>query len=352
MPDKEIHNRGALINPANRFEKISFERDEDIPDEEYPSPKTEFYKDTSKSIISYNDSPDIGFETSLNPYRGCEHGCVYCYARPTHEYFGLSSGSDFEAIIFVKTDAPLLLRKELAHPKWKPQVIVMSGVTDCYQPFERKFQITRQCLQVLLDFQNPVGIITKNKLVTRDIDIFKSMARYHGVCVTVSITTLDPNLARVMEPRASTPANRLKTIEELARAGIPVTVNVAPIVPGLTDHEIPGILKAAAEVGAQAAGYTILRLPYAVKDIFERWLTEYFPERKDKILNRIRALRDGALYDSGWGTRMAGHGLFAEHIRDMFDMGYKRAHFPDGRIHLSSASFYNAQDKQLSFKDF
>jgi len=352
MPDKGIHNRGALVNPANRFEKISFERDEDISDEEYPSPKTEFYKDTSKSIISTNDSPDIGFETSLNPYRGCEHGCVYCYARPTHEYFGLSSGSDFEAIIFVKTEAPLLLRKELAHPKYKPQVIVMSGVTDCYQPFERKFQITRQCLQVLLDFQNPVGIITKNKLVTRDIDIFKSMARYHGVCVTVSITTLDPHLARVMEPRASTPANRLKAIEELARAGVPVTVNVAPIVPGLTDHEIPSILKAAAQAGAQAAGYTILRLPYAVKDIFERWLIEYFPERKDKILNRIRALRDGALYDSGWGTRMAGKGLFAEHIRDMFDMGTKRAHFPDGRIHLSSASFQNVQDKQMSFKDF
>jgi DNA repair photolyase len=351
MADKVLHNRGALVNPANRFEKISFERDEDISDEEYPSPKTEFYKDTSKSIISYNDSPDIGFETSLNPYRGCEHGCVYCYARPTHEYFGLSSGSDFEAIIFVKTEAPLLLRKELAHPKWKPQVIVMSGVTDCYQPFERKFQVTRQCLQVLLDFQNPVGIITKNKLVTRDIDLFQSMARYQGVCVTVSITTLDPHLARMMEPRASTPANRLKAIEDLARAGIPVTVNVAPIVPGLTDHEIPAILKAAADLGAQSAGYTILRLPYAVKDIFERWLIEYFPERKDKVLNRIRELRDGALYDSGWGTRMSGKGLFAVHIRDMFDMGYKRAHFPDGRIHLSAASFRNVQDKQLCLFD-
>jgi DNA repair photolyase len=352
MPDKKLHNRGALVNPANRFEKISFERDEDISDEEYPAPKTEFYKDTSKSIISYNDSPDIGFETSLNPYRGCEHGCVYCYARPTHEYFGLSSGSDFEAIIFVKTEAPLLLRKELAHPKWKPQVIVMSGVTDCYQPFERKFQITRQCLQVLLDFKNPVGIITKNKLVTRDIDILKEMARYQGACVMVSITTLDPHVARAMEPRASTPANRLKAIEELARAGVPVTVNVAPIVPGLTDHEIPSILKAAAEAGARSAGYTVLRLPYAVKDIFERWLIEYFPERKDKILNRIRELRDGKLYDSGWGTRMSGKGLFAKHIRDMFDMGYKRAHFPDGRIHLSSASFHNAQDKQIAFNGF
>src|ERR1700691_1036708 len=251
MPEKALHKRGALINPANRFEKISFERDEDISDKEYPSPKTEFYKDTSKSIISYNDSPDIGYETSLNPYRGCEHGCVYCYARPTHEYFGLSSGGDFESIIFVKTEAPLLLRKELAHPKWKPQVIVMSGVTDCYQPFERKFQITRQCLQVLLDFKNPVGIITKNRLVTRDIDIFKLMAPYHGIRVMVPIATLDPRIARRMEPRASTPANRLKAIEELAKAGIPVTVNVAPIVPGLTEQEIPSILKAAAQAGAQ-----------------------------------------------------------------------------------------------------
>ncbi len=347
MPDKNLHNRGALVNPANRFEKISFERDEEISDEEYPSPKTEFFKDTSKSIISYNDSPDIGYETSLNPYRGCEHGCVYCYARPTHEYLGLSSGKDFESIIFVKTEAALLLRKELAHLKWKPQAIVMSGVTDCYQPFERKFQVTRQCLQVLQDFRNPVGIITKNKLVTRDIDIFKSMAEYHGVCVMVSITTLDPHLARMMEPRASTPVNRLKAIEELAKAGVPVTVNVAPIVPGLTDHEIPSILKAAAQAGAKGAGYTVLRLPYAVKDIFECWLLEYFPERKDKVLNRIRELRDGALYDSGWGTRMSGKGLFAKHIRDMFDMGYKRAQLPVERIRLSAASFRNVQDKQI-----
>jgi len=347
MPEKEIHNRGALVNPVNRFEKISFERDEEISDEDYPLPKTEFFKDTSKSIISRNDSPDIGYETSLNPYRGCEHGCVYCYARPTHEYFGLSSGSDFEAKIFVKTEASQLLRKELSSPKWKPQVIVMSGVTDCYQPFERKFQITRQCLQVLLEFKNPVGIITKNKLVTRDIDILKEMAQYHGACVTVSITTLDSHLARVMEPRASTPANRLKAIEELAKAGVPVTVNVAPIVPGLTDHEIPSILKAAAQAGAKSAGYTVLRLPYAVKDIFERWLVEYFPGSKDKILNRIRELRNGALYDSGWGTRMVGQGIFAEQIRDIFDMGYKRASFPEGRIHLSSESFQNIQDKQM-----
>jgi len=347
MPEQQLHKRGALVNPANRFEKISFERDEDISDEDYPSPKTVFYKDTSKSIISYNDSPDIGFETSLNPYRGCEHGCVYCYARPTHEYFGLSSGSDFESIIFVKTDAPALLRKELAAPKWKPQIVVVSGVTDCYQPFERKFQITRQCMQVFREFQNPAAIITKNRLVTRDIDIFKEMATYNGISVMVSMTSLDPHIARKMEPRASTPANRLKTIEELAKAGIPVRVNVAPIVPGLTDHEMPAILKAAASAGAQGAGYTVLRLPYAVKDIFERWLLEYFPDRKDKILNRIRELRNGALYDSSWGTRMKGTGIFAEQISQIFEIGVKRAGFPQKRIQLSVASFRNVDDKQI-----
>jgi DNA repair photolyase len=348
MNKPDFHNRGALVNPANRFEKISFERDEEISDEEYPVPKTEFFKDASKSIISYNDSPDIGFETSLNPYRGCEHGCVYCYARPTHEYFGLSSGWDFESKIFVKTQAAALLRKELSHPKWKPQVIVMSGVTDCYQPFEKKFQITRQCMEVLLDFRNPVGIITKNKLVTRDIDLFKQMAAYDGVAVTVSVTSLDPSIARAMEPRASTPTNRLKAIEELAKAGIPVTVNVAPIVPGLTDHEIPAILKKCAELGAIGAGYTVLRLPYAVKEVFEKWLEEYFPDRKNKVLNRLKELREGALYNSEWGKRMTGTGIFAEQIRDMFDMGYKKAGFPQRRFRLSTASFRNAEQKQMT----
>jgi DNA repair photolyase len=341
------HGRGAFINPANRFERIIFERDEDISDEEYGEAKTEFFKDSSKSIVSYNDSPDLGFSASLNPYRGCEHGCVYCYARPTHEYLGLSAGWDFESMIFVKTQAPQLLRKELASPKWKPQVLVVSGVTDCYQPFERKFQITRQCMEVLLDFRNPAAIITKNKLITRDIDIFKQMAEYDGISVTVSVTSLDPHVARAMEPRASTPANRLKAIEEMAKAGIPVNVNVAPIVPGLTDHEVPAILKAAASAGAQWAGYVVVRLPYAVKDLFEKWLEQYFPDRKDKVLNRIRELRGGALYKSEFGTRMTGEGLFADSIRDIFEMGIKRAGFPDKRIRLSTESFRNPDQKQM-----
>ncbi len=343
----EFHNRGALNNPANRFEKISYERDEEVSDEDEPEPKTEFFKDSSKSIISHNDSPDLGFSASVNPYRGCEHGCVYCYARPTHEYFGLSSGVDFEQMIFVKLGAAQLLAKELAHAKWKPQVLIMSGVTDCYQPCERKFQVTRQCLEVLLAFRNPVGIITKNHLVTRDIDMFKQMAAYHGVCVSVSITTLDAHVARAMEPRAATPVHRLKAVEELTKAGVPVTVNVAPVVPGLTEHEVPAILKAAAQAGAWGAGYVVVRLPHAVKDVFERWLQEYFPDRKDKVLNRIRELRSGALYDSSWGQRMSGTGLFAEHIRDLFDMGYKRAGFPSKRIQLSSASFHNPHIRQM-----
>ena len=345
--NQEFHKRGALVNPANRFEKIAFERDEEISDEDYPLPKTEFFKDTSKSIISYNDSPDIFFETSLNPYRGCEHGCVYCYARPTHEYFGLSSGWDFESKIFVKTDAAALLKKELAHPKWKPQVVVMSGVTDCYQPCEKKFQITRSCLEVLRDFRNPVGIITKNKLVSRDIDLFKQMAAYDGICVTISVTSLDAKIARAMEPRASTPAHRLAAIEALAKAGIPVTVNVAPIIPGLTDHEIPSIIKKCAQLGVRGAGYTVLRLPYAVKDLFEKWLIEYFPDRKDKVLNRIRDLRGGALYNSEFGRRMKGEGIFAQQFADLFEVACRKEGLNGKRITLSTQSFKNPYQKQM-----
>ncbi len=340
--------RGASFNPTNRFEQISFVRDEEISDEDYPDAKTVFYKDTSKSIISYNDSPDIFFNASINPYRGCEHGCVYCYARPTHEYFGLSSGIDFESMIFVKTDAALLLQKEMSAKKWTPQVVVMSGVTDCYQPFERRFQITRQCLKVLNDFQNPVGIITKNNLVTRDVDILKDMASWQGACVTITVTTLDPLLARRMEPRASTPANRLKAIEVLSKAGIPVTVNVAPIIPGLTDQEIPNILKAAAQAGAINAGYTIIRLPYALKDLFSQWLSEHYPHHKEKVLNRIKEMRGGVLYKSEFGRRMKGEGIFASTISDIFEMGCKKVGFPKKAITLKTQMFHNPKNLQYS----
>lgn len=342
-----IQGRGAGGNPVNRFERIAYERDEDCDPEDLPKLSTEYFKDTSKSIIMTNDSPDLPFDASLNVYRGCEHGCVYCFARPTHEYLGLSSGLDFESRIFVKEEAPRLLRKELAKPSWKPKVVVVSSVTDCYQPIERKLQLTRQCLEVLLDFRNPVAMITKNRLITRDIDIFKQMNTYHGITVNISITTLNADVARVMEPRASSPSHRIAAIEELTKAGVPVNVLVAPIVPGLTDHEMPAILKRVKEAGAQSAGYVVLRLPYAVKDLFVQWLEDHFPDRKNKVINRIRSLRGGKLYDSAWGKRMKGEGIFADEIRQLFEVALRKAGM-DRRLNaLSTAAFRNAGDKQM-----
>jgi len=253
------HGRGTAENPPNRFEKLVYVRDPESIDPEEPSPKTQFLRDVSKSLISYNDSPDVGFEASINPYRGCEHGCIYCYARPYHEYLGFSSGLDFETKILVKENAPKLLRDELASKRWQPKVLAISGVTDPYQPIERKLQLTRQCLEVLAEFRNPVIIITKNQLVARDVDLLKELASFDAAAVCVSVTTLDAELARVMEPRTSTPANRLEAIQTLAQAGVPVRVLVAPIIPGLTDHETPGIIKAAAKAGASHAGYVVVR---------------------------------------------------------------------------------------------
>src|SRR5688572_15242967 len=287
-----IKGRGAAENPANRFEPIEYVPDMDAYDPDEPPPPTMVFRDNTKKIIARNNSPDVGFEFSINPYRGCEHGCIYCYARPTHEYFGLSAGLDFETKIFAKLDAAQLLRKELAAPKWNGELIAISGVTDCYQPLERKLKITRSCLEVLLDFRNPTALITKNHLITRDVDILSQMAEYGGVGVSVSITSLRNEIQRVMEPRTSVPARRLEAVEVLAKAGVPVNVMVAPVVPGLTDHEIPAILQAARDAGAHSAGYITLRLPYAVKELFERWLERHFPERKDKILNRVREMRE------------------------------------------------------------
>ena len=289
-------HRGAAENPPNRFEKIHLEPDEDWNPEADEDdgqggrprgPRTQFFKDHSQTVISRNDSPDVGFQASLNPYRGCEHGCIYCYARPFHEYLGFSAGLDFESKIMVKEDAPELLRQELSSPKWQPQVIFMSGVTDCYQPVERKLKLTRRCLEVLAEFRNPVFIVTKNQLVTRDVDLLSELARHHAVGVFLSITTLDTELRKVMEPRTSPPAARLAAIRELAAAGIPVGVNVAPIIPGLTDHEMPAILKAAAEAGATSAGYTVVRLPYAVAPLFEKWLDNTFPGPERKGLEPV-----------------------------------------------------------------
>lgn len=315
---KITRGRGATYNPDNRFDKIILEPDPEWNPAEDPSPSTILLRDNTQSIITYNDSPDVGFKAGINPYRGCEHGCVYCFARPNHEYLGFSSGIDFETKILVKENAPQLLRKELNAPRYTPQVIVMSGNTDPYQPIERKLKLTRQCLEVLADFRNPVAIITKNRLVERDVDLLKKLNQYRAVAVFISVTTLDSRLARKMEPRTSSPQDRLRAIKCLNDEKIPVGVMVAPVIPGLTDHEIPSILRECAQAGAQSAGHIIVRLPHAVKLLFEDWLERHFPDRKKKVLNRIREIRGGRLNDPNFGSRMKGEGPFAQHIHDTF----------------------------------
>ena len=325
---RRLTGRGADWNPKNRFEKLEYTA---LPPEpcdpgEEPRPvRTQFFRDDSQSILSRNRSPDIGFDVSLNPYRGCEHGCAYCYARPTHEYLGWSAGLDFESRILVKEDAPELLRKALVSSRWRPETISLSSVTDCYQPIERRLQLTRRCLAVVAEFRNPVSVITKNHLVTRDIDYLGELARHHAAVVNLSITTLDPALARVLEPRASPPNWRLDAIGELTAAGIPVRVMVAPVIPGLNDHEIPAIVAAAAQAGAGDACYVPIRLPGVVPEIFERWLEEHFPGHKAKILERICDLRGGHLNDPRFGSRMRGQGIYAETMRSMFAVAVRKA---------------------------
>jgi DNA repair photolyase len=339
-----VRGRGASWSPANRFEKLHIDLtdidfvDADPGAEERPRRQTQYFRDATKSIITRNSSPDVGFEASLNPYRGCEHGCIYCYARPTHEYLGFSAGLDFESKIMVKTNASELLHAELESPRWRPQTLVMSGVTDPYQPIERKLRITRGCLEVLAKFRNPVAIITKNRLVTRDIDLLRELAKFKAVAVNVSVTSLDPNLQRVLEPRTSSPHARLDAIKQLRSAGIPIGVMVAPVIPGLTDHEVPKILDACAKAGAQFAGYTIVRLPWAVAPLFEHWLEEHFPDRKEKVLGRIRHLRGNRLNNSQWHTRMSGEGIFAEQIASLFKVSCHNAGIRE-RPKLSCESF-------------
>ncbi|MCD8526102.1 MAG: PA0069 family radical SAM protein [Alphaproteobacteria bacterium] len=327
-----IRGRGARENPTGRFESRTWESDAetynalleanvDEPGKQVP---TQVFRDTSRSIISTNDSPDLVMDSTINPYKGCEHGCIYCYARPMHEYLGMSAGIDFETKIFMKDEAAQLLRQEISCKSWKPRTLVLSGATDPYQPLEREKKITRACLEVLRDFHHPAAIITKNNLVTRDIDIFQDMAGFNTIIVNLSITTLDAKLARHMEPRASTPSLRLRALETLAKAGIPVGVIMGPVLPGLTEHEIPAILKAAANAGAETAGFTILRLPHGVKDLFQSWLAEHYPDRAGKILNRLRAMHNGKLYDSNFGTRRTGTGIEAEQIAKMFAFYRKR----------------------------
>jgi DNA repair photolyase len=319
----KVRGRGTLENPTGRFESIEIVYDSDDP-ESADELKTRFFQDHTKTIVASNDSPDVCFRFSINPYRGCEHGCIYCFARPTHEYFGLSCGLDFESKIMVKLNAAKLLRQKLSSKRWEPQPIILSGVTDPYQPVERRLEITRQCLQVLAEFRNPVGIITKNALITRDIDMLSELSKYNAVRVMISVTTLDAKLAAVMEPRASSPAMRLQAIRKLSDAGIPVHVIMGPLIPGLTDQEINSILQHAAESGAQSASYVMLRLPYGVKNLFETWLQTHFPERKNRVLNRIRDVRGGTLYNADFGSRLRGEGAYADYIERMFTLAKKR----------------------------
>lgn len=333
------HGRGAAGNPANRFELICYQRDPDDPVEDSPGPATRFFRDSSRSILAHNDSPDVGFDTSINPYRGCEHGCSYCYARPYHEYLGLSAGLDFETKIFVKEDAPQLLRRELSSPKWQPRVVALSGITDAYQPAERRFQVTRRCLEVLAAFRNPVGIVTKNRLVARDRDILGDLSRDRAAGVWISVTSLDSDLAGRMEPRATHPAGRLAAITELREAGVLVGVLAAPMIPGLNDHELPAILQAAADAGARYAGYITLRLPHGVKGIFRDWLEQHYPDRLEKVLGRIRDMHGGALNDPRFGSRMRGQGEMARQTEALFAAACRRTGLSRSSPGLSIAAF-------------
>ncbi len=355
MITQKLKGRGAQINPANRFEKLHIENLIHENDESFMNDsaekqiQTSYYKDESKTVISKNDSYDLYFNYSFNPYRGCEHGCIYCYARPTHEYLGFSSGIDFESKIIIKKDAASLLEKQLSNKNYKPDIIMLSGNTDCYQPIERKLGITRKALEVCLKYRNPVSIITKSSLVQRDIDLLKEMAELNLISVMISITSLDRELIRKMEPRTSTPEKRLKVVEELSRNKIPVGVNLAPIIPGLNDNEIPEILREASLHGALFAGYTLLRLPFSVKDLFIDWLEREFPERANKILNRIKDIRGGKLNESEFVKRFTGEGELAEMIHNLFEISCKKYGLNRERVKLSIDKFRNKSAYQLDF---
>ena len=335
------HGRGAGSNPDGRYEPLVRERAFDgweIEDEVDPI-RTDVTLETPRTIITRNDSPDIGFDRSINPYRGCEHGCVYCFARPSHAYLGLSPGLDFETKLFAKPNAAELLKKELGAAGYQVRTMALGTNTDPYQPIEKTHRITRGILEVLDATNHPVGIVTKSALVARDIDILGRMARRGLAKVAISITTLDPKLARRMEPRAPTPARRLATVRLLAEAGIPVTVLVAPIIPAINDHEIEGILRAAYAAGARGAGYVLLRLPHELKGLVRDWLAEHFPDRMKHVLSLIEATRAGKLYDSAWGQRQTGVGPYAWMIGRRFETASARTGFSAERTPLRTDLF-------------
>ncbi len=344
---KSIKGRGAQIQVPNRFSERSVGivhwEGIDEPEDERDKP-TKYLENYPKTILNKITSPDLSMEWSLNPYQGCEHGCAYCYARPTHEYWGYGAGLDFERVILMKRTAPALLEKELRKASWDGGVISISGNTDCYQPVERKERITRSVLEVAQRFRQPIGIITKNALVLRDLDILEEMAKHRLAHVAISLTTLDENLRRVMEPRTSTSANRLRTIEALANAGVPVQVMVAPIIPGLTDHEVPALLKAAARAGASKAGYTIVRTNGAVEPVFRSWLEEHYPDRAAKVIAQIGHAHGGSMNDSTFGRRMRGEGAFAENIKRVFRL-FRDRYFEGREMPALDRSLFNPPPK-------
>lgn len=324
--DKQyFRGRGAQVNPHNKFLKDDYVKEhiEGIDDWEESDHKTTFLFENSKTIVNKVESPDVGMDYSLNPYQGCEHGCTYCYARNAHQYWGYSAGLDFERKIIVKKDAPALFKKFLEKKGWDATTISLSGNTDCYQPAERKFRLTRQLLEVALEYKQPIGMITKNSLILRDKDILQEMAKLNLCMVYLSINSLNENLRQAMEPRTTTAKQRIKVVEELSKLNIPVGVMVAPLVPGLSDHEIPSVLKAVANAGAVRAGYTIVRLNGAIGQIFEDWLKKNFPDRFDKVWHMIQNCHNGNVNDSRFGERMRGGGNIAQMIRDTFRLHCK-----------------------------
>ncbi|MFW5680912.1 MAG: PA0069 family radical SAM protein [Pseudomonadota bacterium] len=324
MPTGIEKGRGAVANPTPRFERYARELEPGGDPEPQTRTPTTVAADRSRSILSTNTSPDVGFDRSINPYRGCEHGCIYCYARPGHAYLGLSPGRDFETTLFAKHDAPALLEAALARPGYRPAPLQLSGVTDAWQPIERRLEITRRLLEVLLAWRHPVRIVTKSASILRDVDLLQDLAAHGLVTVDVSITTLEADLARRLEPRASTPARRLGALKALADAGVPVGVSVAPIIPGLTDHEIERLLAAAADAGATSAGYVLLRLPHELRELFDGWLEVHAPLRREKVLSLVRQTRGGALNDARFSSRMTGTGPLAELIRQRFQKAHRR----------------------------
>jgi len=327
---RRLRGRGALSNASSRYDRETRVLVDDgwqQEDEELPPLKTEVMKDSSRTIITRNNSPDISFSQSINPYKGCEHGCIYCFARPTHAYLGLSPGADFESKLFAKPNAAELLARELSAPGYVPKIIAMGTNTDPYQPTEKRMRITRQVLEVLRDFNHPVGIVTKSALILRDLDILAPMAAEGLAKVALSVTTLDRKLARTMEPRASTPPKRLEAIKALTGAGIPTSVMFAPVIPALNDDEMEDVLTAAKEAGALGAGYVLLRLPLEIKDLFREWLETNHPDRAKHVMSLIRQMRGGKDYDSTWHTRMKGTGPYAELIARRFHMAVKRIGF-------------------------